>query len=157
VPSTAPPLQGQAPQRLQAIGASIRRRRQQLGVSAVATAAAAGISRVTLHRIETGAASVTLGALMNVLDALDLCLADLDAAPAHDAAATEPELIELHSYPVLQQLSWHVQGSSALRPAEAAALYARRRRRREPDPLLPHELKLIRALEVATDGNDVPA
>ena len=58
---------------------------------------------------------------------------------------------------MLQQLAWHVQGSSALRPAEAAALYARRRRRREPGPLLPHELKLISALERATDGNDVPA
>jgi transcriptional regulator with XRE-family HTH domain len=157
VPSAAPPLQGQAPQRLQAIGASIRRRRQQLGVSAMATAAAAGISRVTLHRIETGAASVTLGALMNVLDALDLCLADLDAATAHEAAPTEPELIALHSYPVLQQLAWHVQGSSALRPAEAAGLYARRRRRRDLDPLLPHERQLISALERGTDGNDVPA
>lgn len=37
----------------------------------MATAAAAGMSRVTLHRIETGAASVTVGALMHVLDALD--------------------------------------------------------------------------------------
>jgi DNA-binding XRE family transcriptional regulator len=63
VPSAAPQPQGRSPQRLRNIGGRIRRRRQQLGVSALATAAAAGISRVTLHRIETGAASVTVGAL----------------------------------------------------------------------------------------------
>lgn len=38
------------------------------------SAEAAGISRVTLHRIEKGTPSVTVGALMNVLDALDQAL-----------------------------------------------------------------------------------
>ena len=51
----------------------------------MATAAAAGVSRVTLHRIETGATSVTLGALMNVLNALDLPLSELQAKGRSEA------------------------------------------------------------------------
>ncbi len=157
MPSAAPRPQGRCPQRLQAIGAGIRRRRRQLGVSAIATAAAAGVSRVTLHRIETGAASVTLGALINVLDALDLSLSDLEGPEADAAAPSQPEPIELGTYPLLQQLAWHVQGSGGLRPAEAAGLYARQRRRRDLAPLLPHERQLLTTLERSPDGNDVPA
>jgi transcriptional regulator with XRE-family HTH domain len=115
------------------------------------------MSRVTLHRIETGAASVTLGALMNVLDALDLSLRELEGTEATEAAASQPEAIEVQAYPVLQQLAWHVQGSTSLRPAEAAGLYARQRRRRDLEPLQPHEQQLITALEAFTDGSDVPA
>jgi len=101
----------------------------------MATAAAAGISRVTLHRIENGAASVTLGALMNVLDALDLCLGPLEGAGA--GAPAEP--IERAVYPLLQQLAWHVHGTGTLSPAEAAGLYARQRRRLDLEELQPHE------------------
>ena len=61
VPAAAPSPQGRCPQRLRAIGERIRRRLKALGISAMATAAAGGISRVTLHRIETGSTSVTLG------------------------------------------------------------------------------------------------
>ena len=129
----------------------------------MATAAAAGISRVTLHRVETGAASVTLGSLMNVLDALDLSLGELEGADTRKAAVPQTETtvpptdaIAIRDYPLLQHLAWHVQGSTSLRPAEAAGLYARRRRR-EWEPLLPHERQLITALERLTDQNDVPA
>jgi transcriptional regulator with XRE-family HTH domain len=119
----------------------------------MATAAAAGISRVTLHRIENGAASVTLGALMNVLDALDLCLGPLDSAGA--GAPAEP--IELAAYPLLQQLAWHVHGTGTLSPAEAAGLYARQRRRLDLEELQPHERQLIASLTHAIPEPDVPA
>jgi transcriptional regulator with XRE-family HTH domain len=78
MPAAAPLPQGRCLVRLKEIGERIRHHRRQLGLTATATAAAAGISRVTLHRIEKGTASVTLGALMNVLDALDLSLHELD-------------------------------------------------------------------------------
>ena len=58
--------------RLGALGKRIREHRKMLRVSATTAAQAAGISRVTLHRIETGEASVTIGAYMNVLAALGL-------------------------------------------------------------------------------------
>jgi transcriptional regulator with XRE-family HTH domain len=160
VPSAAPHPQGRSPQRLRNIGGHIRLRRQQLGVSALATAAAAGISRVTLHRIETGAASVTVGALMNVLEALDLSLGQLEGpedAKAGARAAANPKTIELADYPQLQQLAWHVQGTSSLSPAEAAALYARQRRRMDLEPLQPQERRLITTLQQAPATSDVPA
>jgi transcriptional regulator with XRE-family HTH domain len=141
---------------LQAIGARIRQRRRQLGVTAVATAAAAGISRVTLHRIETGAPSVTVGALINVLDALELPLSQLEHQDS--AAATTPaEPIELAAYPLLRNLAWHVQGTGSLSAAEAAAIYARHRRRLDLDNLQPQEARLIEALNSSEPGADVPA
>ena len=160
VPAASPNPQGRCPQRLQAIGRRIRERRVQLGISAMATAAAAGMSRVTLHRIETGAASVTVGALMNVLDALDLPLGQLEGPEDADAGAptaTTAETIELAAYPLLQQLAWHVQGTCTLRPAEAAGLYARQRRRLDLEPLHPHERQLIAALNHTIPEADVPA
>ena len=124
----------------------------------MATAAAAGISRVTLHRIETGAASVTLGALMNVLDALDLWLGPLEGPKdAAAATATRAETIELDAYPVLQQLAWHVQGTGTLSPAEAGGLYARQRRRLDLEQLQPHERQLIAALNLTSPEAHVPA
>jgi transcriptional regulator with XRE-family HTH domain len=160
MPATAPQPQGRCPQRLRAIGERIRRRRKALGISAMATAAAGGISRVTLHRIETGATSVTLGALMNVLDALDLSLGQLEGpedAEAGAPTATRAETIELAAYPLLQQLAWHVQGSGSLNASEAASLYARQRRRLDLEPLQPNERQLIAALNLTIPEADVPA
>lgn len=74
MPAAAPNPQTGGQELLQVIGCRIKERRRELGLTAVATAGAAGISRVTLHRIEKGTASVTVGALMNVLNALDLPL-----------------------------------------------------------------------------------
>lgn len=47
------------------LGARLRARRQELGVSARATAESAGLSRVTLHRVEVGNPTVTIGAYAN--------------------------------------------------------------------------------------------
>ncbi|MFN4866649.1 MAG: helix-turn-helix domain-containing protein [Cyanobium sp.] len=164
MPAAAPRPQGRCPQRLQAIGAHIRQRRRHLGVTALATAAAAGISRVTLHRIETGAASVRVGALMNVLDALDLPLSALEGELEGKPGVVEPqrgapvaESIELAAYPLLRQLAWHVHGTGALSAAEAAALYARQRRGLDLEQLLPHERELITALQQAPASSDVQA
>lgn len=52
------------------LGLQIRSRRKNLKVSAVSTAEAAGISRMTLNRIERGEASVTIGAYLSVLSVL---------------------------------------------------------------------------------------
>ena len=102
---------------------------------------------MTLHRIETGAASVSLGALMNVLEALDLSLGQLEGPEdggAEAGAAPQAETIVLAAYPLLRQLAWHVQGTGTLSAAEAAALYARQR-------------QLISTLQQPAATNDVPA
>ena len=57
---------------LRAVGQQIRTHRKRLRVSATSAAQAAGMSRVTLHRIERGEASVTMGAYMNAAAALGL-------------------------------------------------------------------------------------
>ncbi len=100
---------------------------------------------------------MTLGALMNVLDALDLSLIELVDADAEAATAAKAESIELADYPLLRQLAWHVQGTSKLRAAEAAGLYARHRRRLDLEELQPQERQLIASLTHAIQEPDVPA
>ena len=153
MPSAAPGPQGGCLQRLQELGNRIRQRRRQLGLTAVATAEAAGISRVTLHRIEKGTPSVTVGALMNVLDALDLPFSHLDA----EQPAMIPVAIALAAYPQLRQLAWHVQGATELSPLEAAGIYERNRRHLDLQRLEPHERQLIEALDQAFRRHHVPA
>ena len=75
MPASAPPLADTVAARLVAIGARIRARRKTLGVNGTTTAEAAGMSRVTLYRIERGEPSVTMGAYIGALDALGLELA----------------------------------------------------------------------------------
>jgi transcriptional regulator with XRE-family HTH domain len=58
--------------KLKVLGEQIRVRRKALGVSATVAAEAAGMSRVTLHRIEKGEPAVTIGAYLNAIVALGL-------------------------------------------------------------------------------------
>lgn len=113
---------------------------------------------MTLYRIETGAASVTVGALMNVLEALDLSLGQLEGAAdagAGAAIATRAETIELAAYPLLEQLAWHVQGTGTLSPAEAAGLHTHQRRRLDLEELQPQERQLIASLTHVIPEPDV--
>jgi transcriptional regulator with XRE-family HTH domain len=54
------------------LGAQLRALRKALKVNVTVAAEAAGISRVTLHRIEKGEPSVTMGAWANVAAALGM-------------------------------------------------------------------------------------
>ena len=76
---------------LQALGAQIRSQRKALRLSATVTAEAAGLSRVTLHRIEKGEPSVTMGAWCNAMAALGMGLRALGDAEAGAAAANAPD------------------------------------------------------------------
>jgi transcriptional regulator with XRE-family HTH domain len=152
MPSAAPPPQGSCAERLKAIGEGIRARRRQLGITAVATAGAAGISRVTLHRIESGAASVTVGALINVLDALDLRLGQLEEVEpggGQPAPGSLPGEIELAAYPELRKLAWQLKDNAWLRPVEAAGFYARNRRHLNLDVVGERERQLMETLGLA--------
>ena len=85
--TAAPALTSSAQALTQALGAAVRAQRKGLRVSATALAEAAGVSRVTVYRIEKGEPSVTLGAYANVLTALGLGLKALpESADATSAA-----------------------------------------------------------------------
>ena len=62
MPAKPPKAPTVAAEKLALLGQQIRAHRKSLRVSATATAEAAGMSRVTLHRIERGEPSVTMGA-----------------------------------------------------------------------------------------------
>jgi len=140
--------------RLKALGADIRARRKQLRISAVATAEAAGISRVTLHRIEKGEASVAMGAYSKTLSVLGL---DFRAVPMPtDKPGTSaghggwiPARIVLADYPQLKTLAWHVKGVDTLTPIEALDIYERNVRHLDTASLTPAEQDLLQALRLA--------
>lgn len=112
------------------LGRELRRRRQALGVSAVTTAEAAGMSRVTLHRIEAGTPSVTIGAYLNAAAALGMELT-LDEPehrrqPALDAAdPTREATVRVGDYPQLHAIAWQLRPDTELTGPEALRLYER--------------------------------
>jgi transcriptional regulator with XRE-family HTH domain len=117
---------------LAAIGRQLRSRRLALGVSAVTTAEAAGMSRVTLHRIEAGSPAVTIGAYLNAAAALGLRLT-LDEPqaqgrqPARKAAPaqTAPETVRVGDFPQLHAIAWQLRAETELTGLEALQLYER--------------------------------
>lgn len=138
---------------LQALGEQLRARRKALRVSATAAAEAAGVSRVTLHRIENGQPSVTLGAWCNVMAALGLTLKAQEPAaaiqrPTEDAGWI-PARILLADYPQLKSLAWQVHGTDAITPPEALDIYERNARHLDMQAMSPREQALLAALRVA--------
>ena len=155
MPARAPEPSKAAAERLVELGRQIRAQRKSLRVSAVAAAESAAMSRVTLHRIERGEPSVSMGAYLNALAALGMGLR-LDGR-SDSPAGTElpdqpgwiPARIHLDHYPQLRQLAWQVQGTGELRPLEALGIYERNWRHVEVSALAPHERNLIDALRLA--------
>lgn len=141
---------------LQALGAQIRTRRKALHLSATVTAEAAGMSRVTLHRIEKGEASVTMGAWCGVLTALGLAL---EARSVADAGAPSPQppdrtgwipaRVALADYPQLRALAWQVHGTDTLTPTEALDIYERNARHLDLQAMSADEQALWQALRLA--------
>jgi len=153
----APPLaiSNATATRLDALGQQIRTRRKALGINATVAAEAAGLSRVTLHRIEKGAPAVTMAAYLNVMAALGLDFslrlpADQAAvAPTADHTGWIPARVRLGDYPQLKQLAWQVHGVDELTPAEALSIYERNWRHIDVAALQPHEQQLVDALRLA--------
>ena len=152
MPAQTPPIATHAAEALTALGAHIRERRKALRVSAVAAAQAAGMSRVTLHRVENGEASVTIGAYANAMAALGLELGVLVPPDPHavtrerDASGWIPVRVRLDDYPQLKRLAWQVQGIDELTPSEALGIYERNWRHIDQQALEPHERQLVEAL-----------
>ena len=153
MPAAAPVLTPTAQALTQVLGATVRAQRKALRVSVTALAEAAGVSRVTVYRIEKGEPSVTLGAYANVLAALGLGLQALpkgaDAAGSAAPPGWLPARVRLADYPQLRALAWHVPGAEALSPAQAWSLYQRNARHLDAAALTPTEQQLMQALQQA--------
>ncbi len=146
--------------RLQTLGAQIRAQRKALRLSATVTAEAAGLSRVTLHRIEKGAPSVAMGAWCSVMGALGMTLQAQGATDAHtqtpDRSGWIPARVALADYPQLRALAWQVHGTDTLTPAEALGIYERNARHLNLQAMTAEEQALLHALRDALSPNPRP-
>lgn len=154
MPATAPPISPTVAAQLRDLGGRVRARRKALKVSGAAAAEAAGMSRVTLYRIEKGEPSVTMGAYCSAMAALGLELAvGLSAAspttPEPDRQGWIPARIPLADYAQLRQLAWQVHGTDALTPGEAMDIYERNERHLDRLAMAPAEQQLLDALRLA--------
>ncbi len=153
MPQKSPPLTELTTAKLQSLGASLAARRKALGVSATVAAEAAGMSRVTLHRIEKGEPSVTMGAWSNAIAALGMHLQLQDHETAKPTPADRsgwwPVRILLADYPQLKALAWQVHGTDHLTPVEAFDIYERNARHLDLSTMAAQEQALWQALQEA--------
>jgi transcriptional regulator with XRE-family HTH domain len=156
VPKRPPPLEQVAAERLVALGAQLRAHRKALRVNATTTAEAAGISRVTLHRIEHGEPSVTMGAYAAVIAALGLDMALVDPRARTTATTKQlPRRIKLAEYAQLRRLAWQrpdVDNMETITPKEALALYERHWRHVDRAAMTDDERALVQRLVDALGG-----
>jgi transcriptional regulator with XRE-family HTH domain len=148
MPAKAPPVGNVLAIRLRALGERIRAHRESQKVSATVAAEAAGMSRVTLHRIERGEPSVTMGAYLSAIDAvgLQLELRDPQARPATSHIASLPQCVRLADFPQLKRLAWQLHDVDELSPADALNLYERNWRHIDRPGMEPAERALLKAL-----------
>ena len=151
MPATTPPVAPADQQRLAHLGERLRTARKRQRVTAVAAAQAAGISRVTLHRIERGEPTVAVGAWVAAASALGLAFGLLDANAAVQASKL-PEKIRLRDYPQLKKLAWQLHGVDEISPSEALQLYERNWRHVDRAALSEDEAALIDMLSREIGG-----
>lgn len=144
------------------LGGRVRLARKRRGLSADKLAQAAGITRVTLHRLEVGdPAAATLGTLAKVLGVLgmsgDLTLLARDNRAGHPLLGAQlrepkrpvlPALISLKDLPQLRDAgAWHIRDEDAkLTPEEVYGLYERNWRHLDPEKITGKEAKILKQL-----------
>jgi transcriptional regulator with XRE-family HTH domain len=136
---------------LATIGQKLHLRRKSLKVSAESVAIAAGISRITLHRIEKGEPGVSMGAFVSVIEALGLQLIvsskDLEK-PALNIPEIDLSKISIKDYPQLKQLAWQLHDDAVLTAVEAKNMYERNEKHIYFDLISEKERELIKLLGV---------
>jgi transcriptional regulator with XRE-family HTH domain len=154
MPARTPAITSTVAAKLGAMGKEIRAHRKALRISATTAAEAAGMSRVTLHRIENGEPSVTMGAYMNAMAALGMDFAirkppdRVVDKPDDELKGLIPARIHLADYPQLKKLAWQVHGIDALTPMEALGIYERNWRHADQKAMEPREQQLVEALRL---------
>ena len=143
------------------LGEMLRAKRKARGISMASAAEAAGISRITLYRLEKGEPGVSWGALLAAADAIgaDVQLRDPGEGPPADEAFAGDSLplsIRVNEYPELRRIAWQLGTRvEVLTPQEAAGLYARNARHLDSSALTERESSLMRALRQVVSV-DVP-
>lgn len=152
MPAQTPTITPIVAEQLKTLGQQIRAQRKALRINATTAAEAAGMSRVTLHRIETGEPSVTIGAYFNVMAALGMKFGMLPSPPSEhtdtDRQNLIPARIHLSEYPQLRQLAWQIHGTDELTPLEALGIYERNARHLDMQAMSQSEQQLLAALRL---------
>jgi transcriptional regulator with XRE-family HTH domain len=138
-------------ERLAHLGERLRAARKRQRVTTVAAAEAAGISRVTLHRIERGEPTVAIGAWVAAASALGLAF-DLAEPNAAGQPSKLPKKIRLRDYPQLKKLAWQLHGVDEISPRAALQLYERNWRHVDRPALSEDEAALIDTLSREIGG-----
>lgn len=136
------------------LGKTLRTRRKALRITMVAAAEAAGMSRVTWHRLEKGEASVAWSSVLAAAAVLGLRLQFTEEADQVSASPQPrgtdgwvPLRIPLTEFPGLRRLAWQVrEDRESLSPREAYGLYERNARHLDEETLSDPERTLLRAL-----------
>jgi DNA-binding XRE family transcriptional regulator len=150
MPAKPPKITTETAQRLRVLGGLVRTRRKELELSATVAAEAAGMSRITWHRIEKGGPSVTMGAWINAVTVVGLALEIQEAGrTGSDMRGWIPARISLADYPELKKLAWHVRKAETLTAREAMDIYERNLRHLNPAAMTPKEAQLLDALRMA--------
>jgi len=155
MPAILPRIDTATRNKLVLVGGQIRLHRKALKVTAAATAEAAGLSRVTLHRIEKGEPSVSMAAYLSVIYALGLefTIYPLDELIPKGGDVSRkgwiPAQVVISDYPQLKQLAWQINAATQLTPVEALNLYERNWRHIDLQNMEPHERDLVDALQIA--------
>ena len=141
------------------LGKVLRQRRKALGVSVIAAAEAAHVSRVTWYRLEKGEPTVSLGTLLAAATVLGMHVKLEDgqiAGPPTPRTPGEwlPLRIRLSDYPALRALAWQVgNDATTFTPREAFGIYQRNWRHVDTDTLQANEAALIRSLKDLFGGD----
>lgn len=149
----ASPISDQITTGLHDLGQTIRMQRKSLRISATAVAEVSGISRVTLHRIEKGESSVTMGAWFSVIANLGLRLQAIPNSAIFNeqnhSAGWIPTQIPLSDFPQLRALCWHISGLATISPIEALEIYERNTRHLDMSAMSEQEQTLLQDLKKA--------
>ncbi len=150
MPAKTPAIAKSLKERLRQIGEQIRKRRKSLNISATTTSEAAELSRVTLHRIEKGEPSVTMGAYISVISALGLKLElkDSTSLKQKNSSYKLPKTIRIKNYGQLKRLAWQLDKDTELTPKDSLALYERNWRHIDFEAMDTNERSLLNALLV---------
>jgi transcriptional regulator with XRE-family HTH domain len=147
MPAKSPPVNPKLKNAIRHLGEKIRKRRKELRISATTTAEAAGLSRVTLHRIELGEESVSIGAYINTISALGLELTLIDP---HDRGLESrkklPAKVRLNDFPQLKRLAWQLKGSRQMAIEDALEIYERNWRHVDLKEMDAREKEFLEAL-----------
>ncbi|MGK5084105.1 helix-turn-helix transcriptional regulator [Bdellovibrionota bacterium FG-1] len=152
MPASSPPVGAALKKLLRYFGQRLRAHRKRLGVNATVTAESAGMSRVTLHRIERGEPSVTMGAYLSVISALGLELELFDPQQKRTSRSSAPKLpskVRLTDFPQLKRLAWQMKDTQEISPKEALDLYERNWRHVDLAKMDSHEREFIETLLAA--------